>query len=119
MSEAYHCRTCGKTTTDERPHAHCPHCLSAVHETDMYGDACGGTLVPVTVWVKDDRTWEVIGRCSVCGELGATPVAVGDDPVGLLSLAHRPLANPPFPIEKIEDMTAAMGGSGDKGGYDA
>ncbi len=117
MSEIYHCRTCGKDAPDGAHRDHCPHCLSAIHAADMYGEACGGTLTPVGVWVKEDHTWEVLGRCSICGELAATPVAEGDNPTLLLSLAHRPLANPPFPIEKLEEMTAAMGGSGDVGGY--
>jgi hypothetical protein len=30
----------------------------------------------------------------------------------LMSIAMKPIANPPFPIEKIEEMTALMGGDG-------
>jgi len=30
----------------------------------------------------------------------------------LMSIAMRPLANPPFPVERIEEMTAMMGGEG-------
>ena len=41
-----------------------------------------------------------------------------DDPVLLLSIAGRPLSMPPFPLEKIEELTRMMGGAGDKGGYD-
>ncbi len=115
MSEVYHCRACGKDAPAGR--THCPHCLSRVHENDMYGDACGGTLSPIGIWVKDDHAWEILGRCSVCGEITSTPVCEDDNPTLLLSLAHRPLANPPFPIEKTEEMTTAMGGSGHLGGY--
>ena len=28
----------------------------------------------------------------------------------LMSIAMKPLATPPFPLEKIEEMTRAMGG---------
>ena len=31
----------------------------------------------------------------------------------LMSIAMRPLANPPFPVERIEEMTAMMGGEGE------
>jgi hypothetical protein len=30
----------------------------------------------------------------------------------LMSIAMKPLANPPFPLERIEEMTAMMGGEG-------
>jgi hypothetical protein len=31
----------------------------------------------------------------------------------LMSIAMKPLATPPCPLEKIEEMTRAMGGDGD------
>ena len=31
----------------------------------------------------------------------------------LMSIAMKPLANPPFPLERIEEMTAMMGGQGE------
>ncbi len=114
MNDTCLCRACGKTMPADAPH--CPHCLSAIHDADLYGDECGGTLTPIGVWVRDDHAWEVLGRCSVCGEISATPAQAGDDPLILMSLAIRPLANPPFPLEKIEEMTTAMGGNGSKGG---
>lgn len=30
----------------------------------------------------------------------------------LMSIAMRPISRPPFPIEKIEEMTKMMGGEG-------
>ena len=30
----------------------------------------------------------------------------------LMSIAMRPLCTPPFPLERIEEMTALMGGEG-------
>ena len=30
----------------------------------------------------------------------------------LMSIAMKPLSNPPFPLERIEEMTALMGGEG-------
>ncbi len=117
MPHTTRCRSCAKELPERA--AHCPHCLVGTHDTDLYGDACGGSLSPISIWVKPDGKWELIGRCNVCGELASSPVEKEDNPTLLLSLANRPLANPPFPIEKMEEMTAAMGGSGDTGGYDA
>ena len=33
----------------------------------------------------------------------------------LMSIALRPLAQPPFPLERLQEMTDAMGGSGTLG----
>jgi len=33
-------------------------------------------------------------------------------PMKLMSIAMRPLAMPPFPVEKIQEMTALMAGDG-------
>ena len=45
--------------------------------------------------------------CKVCGRL-CTP----ENPMKLMSIAMRPLCEPPFPLERIEEMTALMGGDG-------
>ena len=33
----------------------------------------------------------------------------------LMSIAMKPLCEPPFPLERIEEMTALMGGDGPAG----
>ncbi len=35
-----------------------------------------------------------------------------DNPIKLMSIAMKPLCEPPFPLERIEEMTALMGGDG-------
>ena len=35
-----------------------------------------------------------------------------DNPMKLMSIAMKPLCEPPFPLERIEEMTALMGGNG-------
>ena len=35
-----------------------------------------------------------------------------DNPMKLMSIAMKPLSQPPFPLEKIEEMTTLMGGDG-------
>lgn len=117
----FHCPACGfepAENVSEKEYAHCPRCLTAIHEADSEGYECGGKLQPISIWVKPDDSWEILGRCSLCGKIASTPVSDEDDPVLLLSIAGRPLSMPPFPLEKIEELTRMMGGAGDKGGYD-
>ncbi len=113
--DGYRCRSCGWTGSGDRDH--CPNCLCAEHAEDDEGYECGGTLQPVSIWVKPDDSWEIIGRCTVCGGLCSAHVVEDDNPVKLLSIAFGPLGAPPFPIEKMKEMTDMMGGQGDMGGY--
>ena len=94
---------------------HCPHCLSSLHLDEIPGDRsvrCGGIMEPVAVWVRNKGEWAIIHRCRRCGELSSNRVLADDNPMKLMSIAMKPLANPPFPIERIEEMTAMMGGEG-------
>ena len=75
---------------------------------------------------KDSFTCKVCGRlvvsagagsdhsnhCPKCGHLSSNRVAADDNPMKLMSIAMKPLSQPPFPLEKIEEMTALMGGEG-------
>ena len=44
--------------------------------------------------------------------LRSNRVAADDNPMKLMSIAMKPLCEPPFPLERIEEMTALMGGDG-------
>lgn len=66
--------------------------------------AGGGVMEPVGVWVRRDGEWALIHRCRQCGVFHSNRVAADDDPLGLMSLAVRPLARPPFPLEHMERM---------------
>ena len=44
--------------------------------------------------------------------LHSNRVAADDNPMKLMSIALKPLTLPPFPLERIEELTALMGGSG-------
>ena len=50
--------------------------------------------------------------CKVCGTLSSNRIAADDNPVKLISLAMKPIALPPFPLDldKLETMTRLMGG---------
>ena len=69
-------------------------------------------MEPVGVWVRKGGEWAIIHRCKRCGVLHSNRVAADDNPMKLMSIALKPLTLPPFPLERIEELTALMGGSG-------
>ena len=81
------------------------------------------TVLAVCIWILspeiDRQTaeglwnlWALIHRCRRCGHLSSNRVAADDNPMKLMSIAMKPLSQPPFPLEKIEEMTTLMGGDG-------
>ena len=68
--------------------------------------------------VTYDETLDYVARLQALATQYCAESDTEDDPVLLLSIAGRPLSMPPFPLEKIEELTRMMGGAGDKGGYD-
>lgn len=118
-SASFVCMVCGKTVTpDEAGSAHrnhCPYCLSSRHLDIEPGDReadCGGIMEPVAVWVRKNGEWAIIHRCRSCGVLSSNRIAADDNPMKLMSLAMKPVSSPPFPLERIEEMTRLMGGDG-------
>ena len=118
-NESFECKICGRLMlpagagTDHRNH--CSNCLCSLHIDDEPGDRasdCGGIMEPVAVWARKDGEWAVIHRCRRCGKLSSNRVAADDNPMKLMSIAMKPLALPPFPLERIEEMTRLMGGEG-------
>lgn len=111
------CRNCGREVLPEGAGTahrnHCPHCLCSVHLDDEPGDRaadCGGLMEPVAVWVRKNGEWAIIHRCLVCGKLSSNRVAADDNPLKLMSVALRPLASPPFPVERVEEIAAQLDG---------
>jgi hypothetical protein len=99
---------------------HCPNCLCSLHVDDEPGDRasdCGGIMDPVGVWVRKGGEWAVIHRCRRCGHLSSNRVAADDNPMKLMSIALKPLTEPPFPLDRIEELTKLMGGDGTMGAY--
>ena len=109
------CENCG-TMYDESLD-HCPECLCSVHETNDDGEDCGGIYEPISDWIKDKGRPEIICRCQFCGALKTELIDHDDNPITIMSVATKPLANPPFPIERLQELTDLMGGQGDMGGY--
>ena len=120
--EVFTCRQCGREVVPEgagsQHRNHCPNCLTSLHVDDEPGDRasdCGGRMEPVAVWVKRNGEWAIIHRCARCGKLSANRVAADDNPMKLMSIAMGPLSRPPFPLERIEELTRLMGGAGSMG----
>lgn len=118
--ETFTCKNCGRPVvpagagSDHRNH--CPNCLYSLHVDIEPGDRasdCGSLMEPIAVWVRSKGEWAIVHRCRRCGELSSNRVLADDNPMKLMSIAMRPLANPPFPLERIEEMTALMGGEGE------
>ena len=117
--DTFTCKVCGRVVTPEgagtNHRNHCPNCLSSLHVDDEPGDRgadCGGIMDPVAVWVRKNGEWAIVHRCRVCGKMSSNRVAADDNPMKLMSIAMKPLTSPPFPIERIEEMTRLMGGDG-------
>ena len=70
-------------------------------------------MEPITVWVRKNGEWAIINRCKICGALSSNRIAADDNPMKLMSLAMKPVSSPPFPLERIEEMTRLMGGDGE------
>ena len=105
-SDTFICKVCGRTVVPENAGSghrnHCPNCLASLHLDIEPGDResdCGGIMEPIAVWVRS-------------GALSSNRVAADDNPMKLMSIAMKPLCQPPFPLERIEEMTALMGGDG-------
>lgn len=119
---SFTCRVCGRLVTPAGAGAdhrnHCPNCLASAHLDVEPGDRaadCGGVMDPIAVWVRKGGEWAVVHRCRCCGSLSSNRVAADDNPMKLMSIAMKPLCAPPFPLERIEEMTALMGGEGRMG----
>lgn len=119
-TETFVCSHCGRTVTPQGAGSdhrnHCPYCLFSKHLDITPGDReadCGGSMEPIAVWVRKNGEWAVIHRCKICGTLCSNRIAADDNPMKLMSLAMRPVSSPPFPLERIEEMTRLMGGDGE------
>ena len=106
---------CGHCRLDVSTHAygtdhrnHCPNCLWSRHlDDDVPGDRdadCGSLMEPIAVSVRGDGEWVLVHRCAGCHELRLNRTAGDDNPLVLLRLAVRPLAQTPFPIERIAEL---------------
>lgn len=111
-SDAFTCKSCGwlvvSAGAGSEHRNHCPNCLCSLHLDLEPGDRaadCGGLMEPIAVWVRKNGEWAVIHRCRVCGALSSNRIAADDNPMKLMSIAMKPVAQPPFPLDRLQDMT--------------
>ncbi len=107
----FSCKNCGCSVTPEGAGSehrnHCPNCLYSLHLDELPGDRasdCGGLMEPITVWVRKNGEWAILHRCRRCGKIVSNRIAADDSPVKLMSIALKPLCEPPFPIERIRAL---------------
>ena len=116
-NDSFTCSVCGRPVAAEgtgvNHRNHCPNCLSSLHLDNEVGDReadCGGIMDAVAVWVRKNGEWAIIHRCRRCGKLSSNCTAADDNPMKLMSIALKPLCQPPFPIERIEELTKLLAG---------
>lgn len=61
---------------------------------------CRSKMEPIAIAVREEE-WVVIHRCAGCGVLKLNRIAGDDNAALLISIAARPLANPPFPLDRL------------------
>jgi ribosome biogenesis GTPase / thiamine phosphate phosphatase len=108
VESGFVCAHCGRAVTPDPAGSahrnHCPWCLHSLHLDIRPGDRasrCGGLMEPVAISVRQDKEWVIIHRCEKCGVLKENRTAGDDNAAALLSLAVRPVARPPFPLDGI------------------
>ncbi len=103
-----HCRMDVPTDAPGTQHRnHCPNCLWSRHVDDVPGDRasdCLASMEPIAITVRKDGEWVLIHRCNGCGELSSNRTAGDDNPLLLMRIAVRPLAMPPFPLERLGEL---------------
>jgi hypothetical protein len=100
-----HCRLDVPTDAPGTAHRnHCPNCLWSRHVDDDPGDRasdCLASMEPIAITVRKDGEWVLIHRCNGCGTLSSNRIAGDDNPLLLVRIAVKPLAQPPFPLDRL------------------
>lgn len=119
-NDSFICKVCGRRVFSDGAGSdyrnHCPNCLCSLHLDEQPGDRasdCGGVMEPIAVWVRKGGEWAIVHRCKRCGALRSNRIAADDNPLKLMSVALKPLCEPPFPLERLEE-TIKQAGDGEK-----
>jgi hypothetical protein len=110
--DTFRCRNCRLDvpidTPGTRHRNHCPNCLWSQHlDDDVPGDRdahCSASMAPIAISVRDDGEWALVHRCGGCSTVHLNRIAGDDNPLLLMRLAVRPLAQPPFPLEWLTQL---------------
>lgn len=60
-------------------------------------------MEPIAVWVQPSGEWALVHRCASCKVVGVNRIAGDDNEHALCSLAARPIALPPFPLDRLPE----------------
>jgi uncharacterized protein YcbX len=112
MPDTFRCQHCRLDVSMDAPGTthrnHCPTCLWSRHlDDDAPGDRaaeCGSSMEPIAVCVRGDGEWALVHRCVHCRTVHLNRIAGDDNPLVLMRLAVRPLAQPPFPLEWLATL---------------
>jgi hypothetical protein len=106
--QTFICENCGRVVpgvVDGSEHRnHCPSCLCSLHVDMKIGDrrsGCKGVMEPIAISVRYNGEWAIVHRCRKCSLIRTNRIASDDHELALMSLAVRPLAKPPFPLETL------------------
>ena len=109
---AFICEHCSQTVSPEvagtHHRNHCPRCLWSLHVDVAPGDrrcGCKGEMEPIAVSVRYNGEWAIVHRCKRCGGMRINRIAGDDNELALISLAVKPLAAPPFPLDRLARET--------------
>lgn len=58
-------------------------------------------MAALSLSVRQDGEWTLIHHCLTCGELSANRIAGDDNPLALMRLALRPLADARIPVRAL------------------
>jgi len=70
----FRCSSCGadvEANTDGHYRNHCPHCLWSEHVDVKPGDRasdCAGPMEPTGLVDKGGKGWQIVHRCTICGQ---------------------------------------------------
>ncbi|HVE75233.1 MAG TPA: RNHCP domain-containing protein [Actinomycetota bacterium] len=110
-TDSFRCRNCKldvPTNAIGSAHRnHCPNCLWSRHVDETPGDRaaeCGSSMEPIAITVRGDGEWILVHRCRGCDEVHLNRIAGDDNALLLVRLAVRPLAQPPFPLERLAEL---------------
>jgi hypothetical protein len=111
-AESFRCAHCRLDVSMRAPGTahrnHCPACLTSKHVDDHRpGDRasdCHARMEAIAITVRGDGEWVLIHRCAGCDELSANRIAGDDNPLLLVRLAVKPLAQPPFPLDVLSQL---------------
>lgn len=107
-TQSFRCVQCRLDVPTDAPGTahrnHCPYCLWSKHVDDDPGDRssdCQASMEPIAITVRGDGEWVLIHRCNGCGVMHSNRIAGDDNPLLLVRIAVRPIAQPPFPLDRL------------------